>query len=101
MNERGAEMLIMGDTFSNTQNCDASIQIGLQNMNLRANSPAKSLWDFFERNLTNYQVSHETVTKFGGKMRLNLAFFFSNILTTVYHLPRRASGVATLCAPPK
>ncbi|KAE9979937.1 hypothetical protein EG327_006845 [Venturia inaequalis] len=58
------QMLIMGGSFPNTQECDAPNQSGTHNMDLSGN--ATGLWTLFQPNKTSYNVPPEIIKQIGG-----------------------------------
>lgn len=54
----------MGGSFPNTQDCDATIQLGTHNLDLSGNK--SHLWDSFNTTKTTYSIPPEIIARIGG-----------------------------------
>lgn len=60
-------MLIIGGTFPlQPEYCDTIDAYGTHNLNLGANGPRKSLWDWFHADIIGYTVPQVIYSRIGG-----------------------------------
>ncbi|KAE8387033.1 hypothetical protein BDV23DRAFT_186706 [Aspergillus alliaceus] len=105
----GAQMIVMGGTYTNSTTCDVPKIYGLHNMYLGKQNPEHAMWARFRPNLTSYQVPSEIISVVGGsgtggattKAPSNgfddrdLQVYFQRVYTPTTRTPTRAIPTST------
>ncbi|KAK5013024.1 hypothetical protein LTR39_003853 [Cryomyces antarcticus] len=103
------QMLVIGGTFEQDQDCDAATVWGTHNLNLGENGPAKAMWESFWPNITKYSVPPEIIAQVGGGVaggatvknpaqswnNRDLGVYFSRQATVSARTPTRAIPTST------
>lgn len=87
----GAQMLIIGGLFTETQECDAPEVWGTHNLDLGKSNTQESKWNLFQPNLTTYNVPSEIIAVVGGRYAVfNLHFLPISLTESFYTVPLEA-----------